>query len=284
MNRREFILGSAGAAGAMALGGCSCLCKGKTGFKLAMAGYTLHRFRAEEAVRFCERNGFKYLCVKNFHLPFDSTAAQIAGFRRMCADYGVTPYGVGPIYMETAEDAKKYFDYAAALGVDTLVGIPGERGADGKTRSSRRMCETVSELCSKYSIRFAIHNHGRNPKTGNPLLYPAVPETWELIKDLDPKLGLCVDWAYTYADNLNCAEVARRYRSRIFDGHVRCLCDAGNGSAGIDPARRVFDYDTVFDALREIGYTGYLCLELANAFPENPQWIAQSRKYFEGLM
>ena len=285
MNRRDFISAGAGLVGAMALEGCAAFsCKPVAKFKLAMAGYTLHRFSTDEALAFCQKNFFRYLCVKNFHLPFDSTAAQIAEFRRKCADHGVTPYGVGPIYMDNVEAAKKYFDYTAALGVDILVGVPGEKHSDGKPRSSRKMCEAVSELCAKYNIRFAIHNHGRNPKTGNPNLYPAVPETWELIKDLDPRLGLCVDWAYTYADGLDCADVAAKYGSRIFDGHVRCLSDAGNGSAGINPAKRVFDYDGIFAALKSIGYSGCLGLELANAFPDNPQWIAESREYFERLI
>ena len=285
MNRRDFISASAGLVGAMALEGCAAFsCKPTAKFKLAMAGYTLHRFTTDEALDFCQKNSFRYLCVKNFHLPFESTAAQIAEFRRKCADHGVTPYGVGPIYMDNVEAAKKYFDYTAALGVDILVGVPGEKHADGKPRSSRKMCEAVSELCAKYNIRFAIHNHGRNPKTGNPNLYPAVPETWELIKDLDPRLGLCVDWAYTYADGLDCADVAAKYSSRIFDGHVRCLSDVGNGSAGINPAKRVFDYDGIFAALKSVGYSGCLGLELANAFPDNPQWIAESREYFEGLI
>ena len=111
MNRREFLAG----AGAMALAGC----RNPVGealrpkIRLAMAGYTLNSFKTDEALKFCEKHGFRYLCVKNFHLPFESTASEIAEFRRKCADHGVTPYGVGPISMYTADEAKKYFDYAA---------------------------------------------------------------------------------------------------------------------------------------------------------------------------
>ena len=126
MNRREFLSAGAGFAGACAFGGCAGFCGNRTGFKLAMAGYTLNRFKTDEALDFCEKNSFRYLCVKDFHLPFKSTAAEISEFKRKCADHGVTPYGVGPIYMEKPEDARRYFDYAAALGVDILVGVPGE--------------------------------------------------------------------------------------------------------------------------------------------------------------
>jgi len=288
MLRREFLKGLAGCAGVAAMGGCCGVGTGRaqTKFKLAMAGYTLNSFSADAALSFCQGVGIGYLCVKNHHLPFDAKPAQITTFRRKCADYGVTPYGVGPIYMYGTDGLRQYFDYAAALGVKLIVGVPGRKTGPKWTdcRSDRKVCEAVSDLVKEYDVRYAIHNHGRNPKTGNPNLYPAVPETYAFIRDLDPRVGLCVDWAYTFADGLDCREIAITYRDRIFDGHIRCLSDKTNGSAGVNPAGRVFDYDDLFAALREIGYDGCLGLELANAFPKNPQWIAESYAYFWGLM
>lgn len=280
-------MASAAGFAAITAGGCAHGFFGsQTKFKLAMAGYTLNKFKVDEALDFCEKHKFSYLCVKNFHLPFDSTPAQMTEFRRKCSDRGITPYAVGPINIFSKEEAKRYFDYAAALGVSILVGIPGKKNGPRWVDccSDRGLCEVCSKLADEYDIKLAIHNHGRNPKTGNPNLYPAVPETMELIGDLSPRMGLCVDWAYTYADGLDCVEIARKYADRIFDGHVRCLSDAKNGSAGINPAGRVFDYDGIFNALKEIGYEGCLGLELANAFPKNPQWIDESREYFTGLM
>jgi len=286
MNRRDFVrMGCAGVLAACGFGCRSVFGSGRR-FKLAMAGYTLNSFKVDEALAFCEKQGIRYLCVKNFHLPFESTPAQVAEFRRKCDDRGVIPYGVGPIYMYGTDGLRQYFDYAKALGVDLIVGVPGKKTGPAwlDCHSDRKVCEKVSELVREYDVRYAIHNHGRNPKTGNPNLYPAVPETFELIRDLDPRVGLCVDWSYSYADGLDCREVARTYRDRIFDGHIRCLSDKGNGSSGVNPDGRVFDYDGIFDALEEIGYEGCLGLELANAFPDNPQWIAESYAYFRGLM
>ncbi|MBO7721939.1 MAG: sugar phosphate isomerase/epimerase [Kiritimatiellae bacterium] len=282
MNRREFITGGVGAA--LAAGGCSIFNGDGVKYKLAMAGYTLNSFKLEPALEICRKNGIRHLCVKSFHLPLTATAAEIAAFRRKCADYDVAPYGAGPIYMATADEMKRCFDYTAALGVDVLVGVPGRKRGDGKVVSDRAMCEHASRLAAEYDIKFAIHNHGRNPKTGNPLLYPAVPETWELIRDLDRRVGFCVDWAYSHADGLDCPALARTYAPRIFDGHVRCISDAANGSSGVNPAGRAFDYDGIFAALKEIGYDGCLGLELANAFPDHPEWIAESCGYFRGLM
>ena len=93
-------------------------------------------------------------------------------------------------YRSSAND----FDYAAALGVDLIVGVPGKKTGPKwvDVHSDRAMCEACSKLADEYRMRFAIHNHGRNPKTGNPNLYPAVPETYELIKDLSPRMGFCI--------------------------------------------------------------------------------------------
>jgi len=69
MNRRDFIFNGLGASAALAVGGCQSLCGRGTKFKLAMAGYTLNSFKTDEALAFCEKHGFRYLCVKSFYLP-----------------------------------------------------------------------------------------------------------------------------------------------------------------------------------------------------------------------
>ncbi len=260
----------------------------KAKFNLAMAGYTYNKFSVDQTLDDLERLDIHYLCVKNFHLPFDSTAAQVAEFRRKCSDHGVTPYGVGPIYMTTSDAAKRYFDYAASLGVAVLVGVPGEDvdvGGRNTSVSSRKMCEVCSGLASQYRIKYAIHNHGANPKTGNPRLYPTVVSTYDYIKDLDPRMGFCIDVAYTYADGLDVADVVRTYKSRIFDGHIRNINPGNNGSAGVSGPNGVIPYRRIFEAFRDIGYEGCLGLELANAFSSDGDalWIPESVGYFRGM-
>ena len=64
MTRREFIAGSSSGAASLAVGGCADLLRGgRTKFKLAMAGYTLHSFSTDAALAFCEAHGFTHLCV-----------------------------------------------------------------------------------------------------------------------------------------------------------------------------------------------------------------------------
>ena len=123
MNRRDFIktgaLGAAAALGGCTSGACgpkACRSGAKPKFHIAMAGYTYNKFKIDETLKALERYDVHHLCVKSFHLPFDSTPAQIAEFRRKCSDHGVTPYGAGPIMMSKEDEVKRYFDYTAALG------------------------------------------------------------------------------------------------------------------------------------------------------------------------
>jgi sugar phosphate isomerase/epimerase len=152
------------------------------------------------------------------------------------------------------------------------------------------MCEVCSGLAAQYNIKFAIHNHGANPKTGNPDLYPTVVSTYKYIKDLDPRMGFCMDIAYTHADGLDVAEVVRTYHKRIFDGHIRNINPGNNGSAGVSAPNGVIAYRPIFEALRDVGYDGCLGLELANAFGKyqgiqgDPLWIPESLGYFRAMI
>ncbi len=293
MNRRNFmkagLLAAVASGNAVAETPLTPESRGKVSFRLGMAGYTYNKFTIDQTLEALEKFGIHFLCVKDFHLPLQSTAAEIAAFRKKCEDRGVTPYGVGPIYMQTEDEAKRAFDYAAALGVPTLVGVPWKPNPDGGTQWNKRcqspeLCAKVSVLCERYDIRFAIHNHGRNPKTGAPNLFGAPADVWEVVKELDRRMGICMDIAYTFADGFDPAEEIRKYAARLFDCHFRNISDPTNGSSGTNSSDGKIDYLKVVKALAATGYEGVCGIELANAFPSNPEWIPLSIGYFKGLM
>jgi inosose dehydratase len=68
-------------------------------FKVGMAGYTFVKFKLDPSLEMMSRVDVHNLCIKNFHLPFDSTAGQIAEFHDKLKAKGVTGYAVGPISM-----------------------------------------------------------------------------------------------------------------------------------------------------------------------------------------
>lgn len=291
MTRRSFLAAGSLALAAAAAPACGGRPAGgrKVCFRLGMAGYTYNKFSIDQTLEALERFGVHHLCVKDFHLPLTATPAEIATFRRKCADHGVTPYGVGPIYMRTEDEAKRAFCHAAALGVPVVVGVPWKPAADGSTgwrkrRQSPELCEKVAALCAQYDLKFAIHNHGRNPETGVPTLFGAPEDAWSVVKNMDRRMGLCMDIAYTFADGFDPATEIRKYAARLFDCHFRNISDPANGSSGTNSADGKIDYLRVVKALADVGYEGACGIELANAFPDNPEWIPASVGYFRGLM
>ena len=55
-------------------------------FRLGMAGYTFVNFDLDTTLRTLERLDIHYLCIKDFHLPLDSTDEQIRAFHAKCAE------------------------------------------------------------------------------------------------------------------------------------------------------------------------------------------------------
>ena len=308
MNRLEFIRGGA-VLGAIAAAGCAtdkaascCGCaapskgRGKCPFRLGVAGYTFHKFSLDETLAMLRTYDVGELCAKDFHYPMTATPAELKELVKKTSDSGVHLYGAGPITTKTEDDAKRAFEYCATLGVPTVVGVPAEvfdasLGWKG-IRSSRKMCEVCAKLADEYKMNFAIHNHGANPKTGNPNLYPTVEDTAKIISDLSPRIGFCVDIAYTYADGFDPSEILRRHAARVFDIHLRNVAVGDNGSSGAAADHGLIDYVRILRTLKEIGYTGVCGLELANAYGKpneenpgaDPSWIPRSIGYFRGLM
>jgi len=268
-------------------------------FRLGVAGYTYYKFKLEETLAELRKMDVNWLCAKDFHFPMKDVAdAELKALVAKAADFGVKLYGAGPITMKTPDEVKRAFDYCATLGVPTVVGVPctlkyPEKGGWYGLAGDRGLCELCSAKADEYKLDFAIHNHGKNPKTGVPTLFATVPDTYEMIKDLSPRMGFCVDIAYTQADGLDPAAVLRQYAARVFDVHVRNTSILENGSSGAAADAGKVDYVRVFRTLKEIGYTGVCGLELANAFAKpgdainpgaDPSWIPRSIGYFRGLM
>lgn len=93
-------------------------------FKLAIAGYSFVNFNLTESLKMMKKVDAHYLCIKDFHLPYKSTAEEITAFHATLKESGVTGYAVGPIYTKTKKDIDNAFDYAKRVGVDLIIGIP----------------------------------------------------------------------------------------------------------------------------------------------------------------
>jgi sugar phosphate isomerase/epimerase len=210
---------------------------------------------------------------------------------------GVTGYGVGPIYMDAAKPdfVKEAFDYAAHIGVKTVVGVPFEmREVNGKKvrYESRALCEKLSALCDEYKMNYAIHNHGPDI----PYLFPNAESAIAQIKDLSPRMGLCLDIGHQFRDGKDPVAAIRKFHKRLFDMHIKNVAfDEKKNIARPMPRGEINMLDVV-RALCEVNYTGCCSLEYER-FPmvgegKNKKLdeavflreVAESVGYFRGVM
>lgn len=313
MDRRGFLLGVM-AGGAVALSGCASTacggarkaCCGKPKFRIGVAGITYLGLTLDQTLDELERNQVHGLCAKDFHFQMTAKPAELRALVRKCNDRGVEIYAAGPLDITDEDQAKRTFDYCAALGVKRMAVVPWEpregKLPGEKRQASRRLCELTSRLAAEYDIKCGIHNHGKTLGEASPYLYGLPGEAYEMVKDLDPRLGLCFDVAYDHAEGLDPAEEIRKFADRIFDVHIRgavrgpAFIDGRNceSSQGVPPQVSPIDYFSVFRALRDIGYDGWCGLEhylgetgkdhKSGGYAKDPFWIPLSLGYFQGVL
>ncbi|MGV3599660.1 MAG: sugar phosphate isomerase/epimerase family protein [Dyadobacter fermentans] len=236
-------------------------------FKLGVAGYSFYHFKLDEALEMMKKTDVHYLCIKDFHLPYNSTAEQITAFHQKLKDAGVTGYAVGPIYTKTHQDIDNAFDYAKRVGVDLIVGIPNHDDL-----------KYVEQKVKETNIRYAIHNHGPEDK-----LYPNATSVYNHVKDLDPRIGLCFDMGHNQRDNQDPVTDLGKYSKRIFDIHLKNVTAATKDGKTCELGRGIIDIPAFVKMLRKVKYSGSCSLEYEKDMKDPLAGIAESVGYFRGV-
>ena len=237
-------------------------------FKLGMAGYTFNRFDLDKTLETLQRCDVKYLCIKDFHLPFNSTDEQIAAFHAKCAAHGVTGYAVGPIYMRSEEEINKAFEYAKRVGVKMIVGVP-----------NYELLPLVDKKVKEYDMTYAIHLHGPDMP-----LFPDADDAWNNVKDLDPRIGMCLDIGHNLRNGKDPVAALKKYHTRVFDIHIKDVTAAQKLGYSVEIGRGIIDYPAFVKMLRKVGYTGVCSLEHERNMDNPFMGIAESIGYFRAVV
>lgn len=274
-SRRQFItLAGTGilAAGATTVYGSSFVLQGKKvtaeSFGLGMAGYTFREFSVEQTIEMMNRTGIKNLSVKDFHMPMNSTQQQITAVLDKFKKGGINVYTVGVVYMKTREAVDQAFEYAKMAGVKMIVGAP-----------EYELLPYVETKLKTYDFRLAIHNHGPD----NPL-YPNATDIWDHIKDLDPRMGICIDIGHTTRDGQDPSADIEKYSKRIFDIHIKDVDGSTKEGKTLEIGRGIIDIPKVIATLRKVKYNGMCSLEFEKDMKDPLAGISESIGYFKGVM
>lgn len=237
-------------------------------FKLGMAGYTFVKFDLDKTLETLKKTDVHYLCIKDFHLPFASTDEEIAAFHAKLKAADVTGYAVGPIYMKSEAEIDRAFDYAKRVGVKLIVGVP-----------NYELLPYVDKKVKEYGFNYAIHLHGPDIAT-----YPDADDVWNHVKDLDPRIGMCLDIGHDTRNGKDPVADLKKYQSRVFDMHIKDVTGATKLGYTIEMGRGIIDIPALVNMLREVGYTGVCSLEYEKDMSDPFMGIAESIGYFRAVV
>jgi len=237
-------------------------------FTIGMAGYTFREFTVEKTIEMMKKIGVTNLSLKDFHMPMNSTQDKINAVLEKFKSAGINVYTVGVVYMKTKESVDQAFEYAKMAGVKMIVGAP-----------DYELLPYVEKKIKTYDFKMAIHNHGPD----NPL-YPNATDIWNHIKALDPRIGICIDIGHTTRDGEDPTVDILKYKSRIYDIHIKDVDKAAKEGKTVEMGRGIIDIPKVVDTLRKIKYSGSCSLEFEKDMKDPLAGIAESIGYLKGVM
>lgn len=235
---------------------------------IGMAGYTFAKFDLEKAIAMMKRVDIRNISIKDIHLPLNSTPEKIQAVLAQFAAAGIHVYGVGVIYMKSEKAVDEAFEYAKRVGVPLIVGVPNPE-----------LLDYTEAKIKQYNIKLAIHNHGPEDK-----LYPGPKNVYDLIKNRDARMGICLDIGHAQRAGEDPAKAILAYKERIFDLHIKDVTVGSNAGKATEIGRGVIDFAALVKALRKAKYSGISSIEYEKDMADPLPGIAESAGFFRGVI
>ena len=243
-------------------------------FKIGVAGFTFAQIKKDgkadldKALETLVKADVHYLCIKDFHLPFNSTDEEIADFHKKLKNKNITGYAVGPIYMKSKKEVDDSFEYAKRVGVKLIVGVP-----------DYELLPYIDEKVKEYGFHYAIHIHGPDIKE-----YPDADDVWENVKNLDPRIGMCLDIGHNLRNGKDPVKALEKYHTRVFDMHLKDVTGDTRLGYSVEVGRGIIDFPALVKMMRKVKYDGVISLEHERNMDDPYMGIAESIGYFRAII
>ena len=235
--------------------------------KISFAGYTFRDYDLDATLDMMQKIDAHYLCIKDFHLPLTAADGEITAFHAKLAAKQVTGCGAGPIYMRSEAEVDRAFDYVRRVGVKLLVGVP-----------NYELLPYVDRKMKDCDVRFAIHIHGPDVP-----LYPNCDDVFQRVKDLNPRIGVCLDVAHTARYGSDPLRDLKKYHKRVYDLHFTDAYEASKTGQLCTLGRGIINYPAFVRELRKLNYSGFCNIELTANKENCFAAAAESLGYIKGV-
>lgn len=275
MNRRGFLGAAAACAAALPLGvsragmAASRPARPSTAIRLGVATYSLRELSRADAIAAVRALRAKYVNIKSFHLPYESTPEQLAAGRRAFEDAGLTIDGGGVITLQKDDDdIRSYFDYARAAGFPLMTIAP-----------TPATMPRIERFVRQYGIAVAIHNHGPDDP-----YFPGPRDALRVIREMDPRVGVCVDLGHTARTGVDVVQALAEAGDRLLDVHAKDLKDLREAESQCVVGEGAMPLPAIFRQLVAMGYKGSVDLEYEIDAKDPLPGMQRSFAYLRGLL
>jgi sugar phosphate isomerase/epimerase len=272
IDRRDFLLAAATLAATPAV--TKAATSEPTDIKFSVASYSFRDFQRDLAIKYTKELGVKYIDIKEFHLPQNDSVKDLQAGRKKFDQAGLTVVGGGNISLkeDNIDGLRKHFEYAKICGFPMMICAP-----------TRTNLPLVEKLAIEYNMQIAIHNHG--PEDAG--FFPTPQSVLELVKDMDPRMGLCVDIGHTARTGKDVVESIAETGARLHEVHVKDLKDFKDKASQVPCGDGIMPFPKIFTQLKKQGYTGVCSLEYEidadNPVPGMQKSFAYMRGVIAGL-
>ena len=242
--------------------------KEKSQLNFGLASYTFRSFNIDDTIKMTLRLGLTSISLKDIHLPLNSSVDDIKKITEKVRSAGINLYAAGVIYMKTAAEVESTFTYASNAGLKMVIGVP-----------NHELLPIAEEQVKKYNIKLAIHNHGPGDK-----LYTSPVDVYEKVKDLDERIGLCIDIGHVQRIGQDPSLMIRRYKDRLFDMHMKDVKNDIDGKAVfVEIGHGIINIPKVIKTLKKINYQGVVAFEYEKDEKDPLPGLAESVGYVRGI-
>lgn len=238
------------------------------GLFLGLASYTFRAFSLEQTIAMTRRLELTRLVLKDFHLPLTASTAEIEATAARVRAAGLDLYGCGVVYLEKPADVDQAFSYARAAGMRMIIASP-----------SPVLLPLIEKKVKESGIALAIHNHGPGDK-----FYPRPEAAYVRVKNLDRRIGLCLDIGHATRSGLDPAEEADKFSDRLLDIHLKDVSAASREGQTVEIGRGVIDLKAFLRTIINVKYRGTLAFEFEKDERDPLPGVAESVGYIRGLL
>lgn len=239
-----------------------------TTLRLGLASYTLRSFSLDDVIKISKRLGLNSIALKSMHLPLEASPEELKTMAAKVRAAGIRLYGAGVIYMKTEQEVENIFNYAAAAELEMIIGVP-----------NHELLPLVNEKVKSTNIKLAIHNHGPGDK-----LYSSPNDVYAKIKDLDKRIGFCIDIGHVIRIGENPFALIEKYKDRLYDLHIKDVDRAVAEGTPVEIGRGIIPIPKAIKVLKKINYQGAIAIEYEKDGDDPVPGLAESVGYIRAII